>query len=249
MLPIIAALPSGSVCCAGWAGASNPLISMPLIGKGAEFRLTLGSVGRAQEGEMRRRLLPLVLALSSLLSFATAASSDAEQPPPPPADAGPATEPDDPNAAPYPPDGVTDPNAQYPTDGTEGTDQGEAVRMRPPPPRRRRRRQRRAGLIAAGCCGTERQCGAPARLTAVPAFSISRAWPCWTSLLCPIRSCASCRRPSSASTTSCAGWPTTCWRPCTPRRASVSPPCRSACRGGSSCSMSPKRTSSRSRSC
>ena len=75
---------------------------------------------------MRRKLL-LVLALSSLLSVAVAARSYAEPPPPPPADAGPATEPDDPNAAPYPPDGVTDPNAQYPTDGTEGTDQGEAV--------------------------------------------------------------------------------------------------------------------------
>jgi hypothetical protein len=85
---------------------------------------------------MRRKLL-LVLALSSLLSFATAAPSYAEPPPPPPADAGPATEPDDPNAAPYPPDGVTDPNAQYPTDGTEGTDQGEAIQDAPtatPPP-------------------------------------------------------------------------------------------------------------------
>jgi len=27
--------------------------------------------------------------------------------------------------APYPPDGVTDPDVVYPTDGTEGTDQGE----------------------------------------------------------------------------------------------------------------------------
>ena len=27
--------------------------------------------------------------------------------------------------APYPPDGVTDPGVVYPTDGTEGTDQGE----------------------------------------------------------------------------------------------------------------------------
>ena len=85
---------------------------------------------------MRRKLL-LVLALSSLLSAALAARSYAEPSPPPPADAGPATAPDDPNAAPYPPDGVTDPNAQYPTDGTEGTDQGEAVPDAPnatPPP-------------------------------------------------------------------------------------------------------------------
>ena len=61
----------------------------------------------------------------SLLPFAAAAlvlcrRSAAGRP-------GMATEPDDPNAAPYPPDGVTDPNAEYPTDGTEGTDQGEAA--------------------------------------------------------------------------------------------------------------------------
>jgi hypothetical protein len=75
---------------------------------------------------MRRKVV-LVLAVSGLLSAAVAARSYAEPPPPPPADGGPANEPDDPNAAPYPPDGVTDPNAQYPTDGSEGTDQGEVV--------------------------------------------------------------------------------------------------------------------------
>jgi hypothetical protein len=73
---------------------------------------------------MRRKLLP-VLALSSLLSAVAVAPSYAEPPPPLP-DGGPVTEPDDPDAAPYPPDGVTDPDVQYPTDGTEGTDQGEA---------------------------------------------------------------------------------------------------------------------------
>jgi hypothetical protein len=43
----------------------------------------------------------------------------------PPADQGMTAPPEDPDAAPYPPDGVTDPNAEYPVDGAEGTDQGE----------------------------------------------------------------------------------------------------------------------------
>ena len=72
------------------------------------------------------------------------------RPRPPPADAGPATEPDDPNAAPYPPDGVIDPNAEYPTDGAEGTDQGEAVPMRPADPAAGRRRRRRRSDDASG---------------------------------------------------------------------------------------------------
>lgn len=76
---------------------------------------------------MRYRLLPL-LALMSLLPVAAVAAGNAAAPPsPPPVDSGPASEPEDPNAAPYPPDGVTDPSAEYPTDGTEGTDQGETV--------------------------------------------------------------------------------------------------------------------------
>lgn len=70
---------------------------------------------------MRNKLLALVLA--SILPFATASLLLAAEPP---ADTGMATEPEDPNAAPYPPDGVTDPNVDYPTDGPEGTDQGEA---------------------------------------------------------------------------------------------------------------------------
>ena len=76
---------------------------------------------------MRNRLMPLVALMSLLPVAALAAGNAADPPTPPPTDAGPASEPDDPNAAPYPPDGVTDPNAEYPTDGTEGTDQGEAV--------------------------------------------------------------------------------------------------------------------------
>jgi len=35
--------------------------------------------------------------------------------------------------APYPPDGVTDPDVVYPTDGTEGTDQGEFGAEAPKP--------------------------------------------------------------------------------------------------------------------
>ncbi len=82
---------------------------------------------------MRTRIL-LVLALASLLPIAAVAAGTAADPPPtPPADAVPATEPDDPNAAPYPPDGVIDPNAEYPTDGAEGTDQGETGAPANPP--------------------------------------------------------------------------------------------------------------------
>ena len=83
---------------------------------------------------MRNRLLPLVALMGLLPVAAIAAGNAAEQPAPPPADTGPASEPEDPNAAPYPPDGVTDPNAEYPTDGSEGTDQGEAVPPDTPPP-------------------------------------------------------------------------------------------------------------------
>ena len=78
---------------------------------------------------MRNKLL--VLAMVSLLPFATAARVSAAEPP---ADSGMATEPEDPNAAPYPPDGVTDPNVDYPTDALEGTDQGEAGATDQPAP-------------------------------------------------------------------------------------------------------------------
>jgi hypothetical protein len=77
---------------------------------------------------MRNKLL--VLAMLGLLPFATAALVSAAEPP---ADSGMATEPEDPNAAPYPPDGVTDPNVDYPTDAPEGTDQGEAASDPTPP--------------------------------------------------------------------------------------------------------------------
>ena len=78
---------------------------------------------------MRNKLLALVLA--SILPLATASVVSAAEPP---ADSGMATEPEDPNAAPYPPDGVTDPNVDYPTDGPEGTDQGEAGATDQPAP-------------------------------------------------------------------------------------------------------------------
>ena len=77
---------------------------------------------------MRNKLL--MLAMAGLLPFATAALVSAAEPP---ADSGMVTEPEDPNAAPYPPDGVTDPNVDYPTDAPEGTDQGEAATDPPPP--------------------------------------------------------------------------------------------------------------------
>ena len=78
---------------------------------------------------MRNKLLALVLA--SILPFAMASLVSAAEPP---ADSGMATEPEDPNAAPYPPDGVTDPNVDYPTDAPEGTDQGEAGATDQPAP-------------------------------------------------------------------------------------------------------------------
>ena len=68
--------------------------------------------------------LPLAAALIGLLPVVLVAPGYAAEPPAD--DPGMAAEPADPNAAPYPPDGVTDPNVDYPTDGTEGTDQGEA---------------------------------------------------------------------------------------------------------------------------
>ncbi len=83
---------------------------------------------------MRIRLLPLVALIGLLPVAAIAAGNAADQPAPPPADTGPVSEPEDPNAAPYPPDGVTDPNAEYPTDGTEGTDQGEGIPPDASPP-------------------------------------------------------------------------------------------------------------------
>jgi hypothetical protein len=63
----------------------------------------------------------LILAFLGLSAFTAATPGVAADPP---AEQG-ATEPEDPDAAPYPPDGVTDPNADYPVDGSEGTDQGE----------------------------------------------------------------------------------------------------------------------------
>lgn len=70
---------------------------------------------------MIKKLLP-VAALLAVLPLTVATGVYAEEPPP--GEAG-AAAPDDPNAQPYPPDGVTDPNAQYPTDPSNMTDQGE----------------------------------------------------------------------------------------------------------------------------
>lgn len=78
---------------------------------------------------MRKKLL-LIPALISLLPYAAAPSYAAD---PPPAGSGMVAEPEDPDAAPYPPDGVTDPSAEYPTDGNDGTDQGEAAADAPAP--------------------------------------------------------------------------------------------------------------------
>jgi hypothetical protein len=79
---------------------------------------------------MSKKLL-LVLALIIALPYVAAPARAAD---PPPDDAGMAAEPEDPDAAPYPPDGVTDPNAEYPTDASEGTDQGETETPPPAPP-------------------------------------------------------------------------------------------------------------------
>ena len=74
--------------------------------------------------------------------------------------AGTAAEPADPNAAPYPPDGVIDPNAEYPTDGSRRHRSGRdgrrcavatASRRRQIPTRRIDPPRRR--------CDTERWCG------------------------------------------------------------------------------------------
>jgi hypothetical protein len=71
---------------------------------------------------MIKKLL-LVLALTSLLPFAAPAPGYAADPLP--TGPGVAADPPDPNAAPDPPDGVVDPNAAYPTDEGDSTDQGE----------------------------------------------------------------------------------------------------------------------------
>jgi hypothetical protein len=81
---------------------------------------------------MIKKLL-LVLALTSLLPFAASAPGYAADPLP--ADpGGTAADPADPNAAPYPPDGVVDPNATYPTDEGDSTDQGETGAAAPAVP-------------------------------------------------------------------------------------------------------------------
>ncbi len=75
-------------------------------------------------------LVLLPLATASLVSIPGAYAAE-----PPPAGPPGAAEPDDPEGQPYPPDGVTDPNATYPTDGAgDTTDPGEAVAVPPEPP-------------------------------------------------------------------------------------------------------------------
>jgi hypothetical protein len=77
---------------------------------------------------MLRKLLPALVVLAALGVAATGASGADDPAPPTPPAAGEA--PDD--GQPYPPDGVTDPNAQYPTDGAgETTDPGEAGAVPP----------------------------------------------------------------------------------------------------------------------
>lgn len=69
---------------------------------------------------MLKKVLLAVGFLGLVASTATVPAYAADPPP----EQG-TTEPEDPDAAPYPPDGVTDPNANYPVDAPEGTDQGE----------------------------------------------------------------------------------------------------------------------------
>ena len=84
---------------------------------------------------MAKKWLLLAVALFGLLplggvSIAYAADTaadvpaDAQEDAGPPADTGEGNEPDDPDAAPNPPDGVTDPNVTYPTDDS-GAGQGD----------------------------------------------------------------------------------------------------------------------------
>jgi hypothetical protein len=85
---------------------------------------------------MVRKLLAAIAFLA--LPVAATAPAYAEDPPAAgAAEAPPAAAPeaDDPDGQPYPPDGVTDPNATYPTDGTgDTTDQGEAGAAPPDAP-------------------------------------------------------------------------------------------------------------------
>ena len=85
---------------------------------------------------MTKKLLACI-ALTCLMSLASAPRVYAEDPAPVDAARGAEAqpgEPDDPDASPYPPDGVTDPNATYPTDGSGGTDPGEAGAQVPDAP-------------------------------------------------------------------------------------------------------------------
>jgi len=71
---------------------------------------------------MTKKLL-LAIALAGVLPVAGALPLRADDPPP--AESGGAAQPEDPDAEPYPPDGVTDPNVTYPVDGAESAGQGE----------------------------------------------------------------------------------------------------------------------------
>lgn len=70
---------------------------------------------------MLKKML-LTVAFLALFPFTASLPTQAADPGD---DQGMTAPPDDPDAAPYPPDGVTDPNAEYPIDAPEGTDQGE----------------------------------------------------------------------------------------------------------------------------
>jgi hypothetical protein len=77
---------------------------------------------------MLRKLLPAVAAMA-VLAATRAVGADDPAPVYPPAAGEPQLQDD---GQPYPPDGVTDPNAAYPTDGAgETTDQGEAGAVPP----------------------------------------------------------------------------------------------------------------------
>lgn len=80
---------------------------------------------------MGKNLLPVV---GLLLLLSLGATSQAVAGEPPPAESGETAVPEDPDAQPYPPDGVTDPNAIYPTDASAGAEQGEAAEPVPQAP-------------------------------------------------------------------------------------------------------------------
>lgn len=81
---------------------------------------------------MIRKLL--AIAVLALLPLSATTRANAEDPPPADSQGAESGAPaaDDPDGQPYPPDGVAEPDAAYPTDGAgDTTDQGEAGAVPP----------------------------------------------------------------------------------------------------------------------